>query len=61
MLEAYTAPGALATATERVQLGTPATGNNYRNDIHGMTSITAARPGQMSDVVDYTGFDLGFG
>jgi F420-dependent oxidoreductase-like protein len=31
MLEAYTALGGLATVTKNVQLGTPVTGNTYRN------------------------------
>ena len=31
MLEAYTALGGLATATQNVQLGTMVTGNTYRN------------------------------
>jgi hypothetical protein len=40
MLEAYTALGALATATRNVQLGTMVTGNTYRNPAHLAKIIT---------------------
>jgi F420-dependent oxidoreductase-like protein len=40
MLEAYTALGGLATATERVALGTMVTGNTYRNPTHLAKTVT---------------------
>jgi F420-dependent oxidoreductase-like protein len=40
MLEAYTALGGLATATERVSLGTMVTGNTYRNPTHLAKTVT---------------------
>jgi F420-dependent oxidoreductase-like protein len=55
MLEAYTALGGLATATERVQLGTMVTGNTYRNPALLAKSITTL------DVVSQGRATLGIG
>ncbi|MDA4088583.1 oxidoreductase [Mycolicibacterium hassiacum DSM 44199] len=55
MLEAYTALGALATATERVQLGTLVTGNTYRNPTLLAKAITTL------DVISHGRAVLGIG
>lgn len=55
MLEAYTALGALAAATERVQLGTLVTGNTYRNPTMLAKAITTL------DVISHGRAILGIG
>lgn len=55
MLEAYTALGALATATQKVQLGTLVTGNTYRNPTLLAKAITTL------DVISQGRATLGIG
>src|SRR6185312_11563867 len=63
MLEAYTALGALATATERVQLGTLVTGNTYRNPTLDVVSqgraILGIGTGWFQLEHDQLGFEFG--